>query len=89
MGGRVLELSGIVLLESRTGRGIGSALLSQMKEAAREAGFSRMVVHTESYNERAIAFYKRHGFSLETVVKEEVRGSPIELAVLHLDLAAE
>lgn len=84
-----LELAGIIVLESRTGQGIGSALMARAKEAAREAGFPRMVVRTESVNERAISFYRRHGYELVDVRKEGVRGREVELAVLHLDLARD
>lgn len=82
-----LELAGIIVLESRTGQGIGSALMTRAKEAAREAGFPRMVVRTESVNERAIAFYRRHGYEVVDVRKEGVRGREVDMAVLHLELS--
>jgi GNAT superfamily N-acetyltransferase len=79
MGGGSVELSGIVVLESMTGRGIGSGLLRSAREGARAEGHSRMVVRTEAFNERAIEFYRGRGFEVKGSRLEDVRGTKVEL----------
>ena len=60
--GELVELSGIVVLESMTGVGIGGRLLEHSIEAAKDDRYTKMIVKTESFNERAINFYLRNGF---------------------------
>jgi GNAT superfamily N-acetyltransferase len=86
MDGGFVELSGIVVLESMTGRGIGSGLLGATREEARAEGYRRMVVRTEAFNERAIDFYRGRGFELKGRHLEEVRGAKVELVELELEL---
>jgi ribosomal protein S18 acetylase RimI-like enzyme len=85
-GDGLVELSGIVVLESLTGVGIGGRLLEHSIEAAKEDGCTEMVVKTESFNERAVNFYLRKGFRSEATVEEEVEGSKVELVELVLTL---
>lgn len=47
------------------GVGVGSALLQAAFAWAADAGFSRVVLSAFPHNTRAIAFYERHGFTLE------------------------
>jgi len=47
------------------GVGVGSALLQAALAWAAGAGFSRVVLSAFPHNTRAIAFYERHGFTLE------------------------
>ncbi len=61
--GREAELSGMVVLESAKGRGIGSRLLRKACDGARKRGCLRISVKTEVANARAIAFYKKAGFT--------------------------
>ncbi len=82
----IVELSGIIVLESMTGAGVGSSLLNHSLEAARCDGYDAIVVKTESFNERAIRFYLRHGFTREATIEEEVEGSKVELVKLVLQL---
>ena len=51
-----MELAGIIVLESRTGRGSGSALLEKAKALAKGAGYGHIIVKTERFNDRALAF---------------------------------
>jgi ribosomal protein S18 acetylase RimI-like enzyme len=81
-----VELSGIVVLESMTGVGIGSRLLEHSIEAAKDDGYTQMMVKTESFNIRAVNFYLRKGFRREATVEEEVEGSKVELVKLALPL---
>jgi ribosomal protein S18 acetylase RimI-like enzyme len=46
------------------GRGIGSALLERVVDAAREAGCARVELITTNDNMRAMRFYQRRGFRL-------------------------
>lgn len=82
----LVELSGIVVLESRTGIGIGSSLLDLSVGMAREDGFSSMVVKTESFNDRAIGFYLSKGFNQGKIVEEDVEGTKVMLMTLRLSL---
>jgi GNAT superfamily N-acetyltransferase len=79
MGGGSVELSGIVVLESMTGRGIGSRLLRAAVEEARAKGHSRMIVRTEVFNERAIEFYRGRGFEVKGSRLEDARGKQVKL----------
>ncbi|UCD45776.1 MAG: GNAT family N-acetyltransferase [Candidatus Bathyarchaeota archaeon] len=83
--GRV-ELSGIVVLESRTSRGVGSRLLELAVSTARRDGYSSMVVKTEGFNDRAIGFYLNKGFERGEIVEEEVEGTTVRLVTLSLSL---
>ena len=85
-GDELVELSGIVVLESMTGVGIGGRLLEHSIEAAKDDRYTKMIVKTESFNERAINFYLRNGFRHEATVEEEVEGSNVELVKLVLPL---
>ncbi len=78
-----VELSGIVVLDSRTGKGIGSKLLESATEAAKSDGFSTMIVKTESFNDRAIQFYIRKGFKKKNTMMEDMEGVNVELLVLE------
>lgn len=74
-----VELSGIVVLESQAGHGIGSALVDGAIEAARADGYDEMVVRTETTNARARAFYEARGFSVAGVETEQVEGTGVEV----------
>ena len=47
------------------GRGAGRALLDHALDALRGAGRTRAFLNTEVRNERAVAFYLRHGWHVE------------------------
>lgn len=50
--------------ETRRRNGLGSMLMQQMLNLARESGARMAVLETQTCNERAIAFYRRHGFEI-------------------------
>jgi len=85
-GNELVELSGIVVFESMTGVGIGGRLLEHSIEAAKDDRYTKMIVKTESFNERAVNFYLRNGFRREATIEEEVEGSNVELVKLVLPL---
>ena len=45
-------------------RGIGTALMDTITKAAAASGARMLVLETQSCNERAIAFYRKNGFSV-------------------------
>jgi len=81
-----VELAGIIVRGDLLSKGIGSLLLSECIRSARDAGFSNMVVKTETSNERAISFYRKKGFVRAADTVEIVEKSKLELAVLKLAL---
>ena len=62
------ELVAIEALEPR--RGVGSALLSSVERAAREAGSKRLWLVTTNDNLDALRFYQRRGFRLAALHRE-------------------
>jgi ribosomal protein S18 acetylase RimI-like enzyme len=83
---RAAELSGIMVLESATGRGIGTRLLRKSLEAARKRGFRTVSVKTEVVNDRAIGFYKKAGFTESGKTAEKVGRTKVALRILLKEL---
>lgn len=81
-----VELAGIIVDPDMAGRGIGSELLSASVAAAREGGYRRMLVHTETTNVPALAFYEKHGFTRVREITETVERSEIRVWELARDL---
>ena len=81
-----VELAGVIVRESRTGAGVGTALVDAVIESARAAGMRRVTVKTEAANERARAFYRYCGFLEEAQLTEDVEGTPVDLVLLRLAL---
>jgi ribosomal protein S18 acetylase RimI-like enzyme len=86
IGDELVELSGIIVLESMTGVGIGSRRLEYSIEASKGDRYKVMMVKTESFNDRAVNFYLRNGFRREATIEEEVEGSNVELVKFVLPL---
>jgi ribosomal protein S18 acetylase RimI-like enzyme len=80
---RTLELSGIIVLESATGKGIGTLLIEKAISSARQGGFRKIVVKTEVLNKRAISFYKKKGFAEVGKTTENVEGKAVDAMVLE------
>jgi ribosomal protein S18 acetylase RimI-like enzyme len=81
-----VELSGMIMLESATGRGFGTQLIENAVSSARAAGAHRMVVKTEVVNERAIGFYRKMGFAEVGNSWENVEGTPVDIMILEKPL---
>lgn len=79
---REAELSGIIVLENATGKGIGTRLIRKAAEGARKRGFTSMQVKTEVINDRAISFYKKAGFTESGRKVEKVGRTKVALQVL-------
>ena len=52
----------LVVRPEARGQGVGSALIKECLAMARKAGCAEASVSTMQHNERAIAFYEKHGF---------------------------
>jgi len=83
VGPREAELSAIVVLESATGRGVGTRLLRKAIDAARKRGFTSILVKTEVKNERAIRFYRNNGFTESGKALEKIGASKVSLRLME------
>ena len=81
--GTVDELAGIILLESRTGQGVGRSLLQATLAKSQANGATNVVVRTEAANERALEFYQKAGFVVEGRGLQDVEGAPVVLVTLR------
>ena len=86
MNDELVELSGIIVLESMTGVGVGSRLLDKSLDAARGDGYESMIVKTEAFNERALNFYQGKGFVPEATIVEDVEETKVEIVKLVINL---
>lgn len=80
------ELAGVVVLQSIVGRGIGTPLVERAVQVAADDGCVRMVVRTETTNDRALRFYQARGFTLTGSMTELVEDEPVEVWELVHDL---
>ena len=76
------ELSGIVVLESESGRGFGTRLVRKACDAAVKLGCTRLTVKTEVVNARAIGFYRKNGFVEVRRRTEKVGRTMVPVVVL-------
>lgn len=67
-GGNVILLEDMVIHPDHRGVGLGSQLLRHSVDFAAKNGFLRITLLTDRMNERAIRFYRRHGFELSAMV---------------------
>jgi GNAT superfamily N-acetyltransferase len=72
---KVADLESVFVEPAERGRGVGSGLVATFADWAVRHGARRMTVTAYAANERAIAFYRRHGFvprslSLESGIAE-------------------
>lgn len=59
------RISNICVFEnSERRRGIGTALIEKISKTAKSLKARMIVLETQSCNENAIAFYKKHGFEI-------------------------
>ena len=80
---KTAELSGIVVLQSASGSGIGTRLIKRTMRLAAGLGFRTIIVRTEVFNERAIGFYKRNGFTESARTTENVGRTEVPVQVLR------
>ena len=60
----ITKLAGPNKRRKRVGRGIGSRLLGELVEKAREYGFNQMVAIITANAANSIALHKKHGFEI-------------------------
>jgi len=83
---RSAELSGIVVLQSASGLGIGTRLIRKSLALATRLGFRNISVQTEVFNKRAIGFYEENGFVEAGRRTEKVGEARVVLQVLRKTL---
>jgi GNAT superfamily N-acetyltransferase len=66
-GGAAALFEDLVVLPEYRGRGIGTALLRHVIEAARRQGVKRVTLLTDRGNKRAQALYRKLGFAASTM----------------------
>jgi ribosomal protein S18 acetylase RimI-like enzyme len=62
-------LSNLAVLPENRGRGVGSLLLAQVIADARSHRCRRVCVDVEADNRRAVTFYQRSGFTVESLTR--------------------
>ena len=85
-GGRSVELSGIVVLQSASGAGVGTRLIRKSSALAARLGYRAVTVRTEAFNKMAIGFYGKNGFTEAGKTTEKVGRVRVELQVLQKKL---
>lgn len=74
--GPFLEL--IAVMDGFQGKGIGNAVLGWMEKEARGV-CANLWVSVSSFNDRALTFYLRQGFSEATILKDLLREGEVEI----------
>jgi len=69
------ECEGITLDSFVEGKGIGSALICAVKEAASKQNCKRLWIITTNDNVKALRFYQRHGFTLAALYPNAIEQS--------------
>ena len=67
LGSRVAILEDMIIAPAYRGLGMGSLLLEQAIDFAKNKGCKRITLLTDSDNERAQQFYQKHGFELSSM----------------------
>lgn len=60
------------VLQRAAGRGVGTRLFAALIDWARQAGLHRLELTVMTHNERAVALYKKMGFEIEGVKRENL-----------------
>ncbi len=68
LGGRVAWLEDLVVMPEFRDKGLGSALIEQAVDSARQSGCLRITLLTDHDNLRGQDFYRRHGFERSTMI---------------------
>lgn len=66
------KLHKIYLLQKFHGKGIGSTMLAHVERRAKNAGFSRLILNVNKYNDKAKKAYLRNGFAVVDSVKIDI-----------------
>lgn len=68
------KLHKLYLLSRYHGKKIGSAMLDQVAMRVKEAGFSKLRLNVNKYNDKAIRAYRRNNFTTVEAVKIDIGG---------------
>lgn len=60
------------VLQSESGRGLGTRLLAELEAWAERAGLRRLGLTVMAHNERAVALYLRRGFLVEGTIRDSL-----------------
>lgn len=63
-----MRLSKLYLMPNGQGKGLGDMAMEKVMERVNDLGYKRISLFVNVNNERAISFYKRHGYFIETTV---------------------
>ena len=77
------ELTGIVVIGSASGGGVGTRLLRKACESGSKLGYREVVVKTEAANDRAIRFYKDNGFTETRKAVEKIGRVKVPVLILE------
>jgi GNAT superfamily N-acetyltransferase len=86
VGSQTVELAGVVVLQSLLGRGVGTPLVEEAARVVADEGYRRMIVRTETTNDRALHFYESRGFRRTQPTTQLVEGETVEVWELLRDL---
>ena len=67
------NLLSICVLPDCEGTGIGGKLIESFRLACKAEGYERLALSVDSENNRAVAFYKKHGWHQSGISEESVR----------------
>ena len=70
----IWKLHKLYLLPDQHGRGLGSRLLQHCESAVRSRGATRLLLNVNKRNARAIAAYRRNGYSIQGSVTLDIGG---------------
>ena len=82
-----MRISNIWVADGVRHRGIGGRLMETAVSAARKAGARALVLETQSCNDPAIQFYRKHGFSLIGFDLTSYSQTDVEKREVRLELA--
>ena len=77
------EISAIYLRHDYIGQGYGHALFAEIERALSEKGYTKLVLDVLSDNERAVSFYKKHGYEIVSNSSIDLGGNSYPLTVFR------
>lgn len=68
---KVALLDNLYVVKERRGKGVGSNLLSNLRNLSKDKGAKRMDLVVWSFNTKAIEFYKKNGMTIQRYILED------------------